>query len=124
MKKIIFMILILGLLILSGCSSPANIESTTELTGEVKEFTMMAQQWEFVPDIIEVNKGDTVRLIITSMDVEHGFSISEFGVSVDLPVNEDVVVEFVASEAGNFEFGCSVYCGSGHLGMDGELIVN
>ena len=63
MKKIIFIILVLGLLVLSGCSSE-EIESNEET---FKEFTMMAQEWEFIPNEIEVNQGDTVRLIITSL---------------------------------------------------------
>ncbi|MBT3324604.1 lipoprotein [archaeon] len=118
MKKIMI-ILILGLLVLSGCS---NEEINNEET--FKEFTMMAQEWEFVPNEIEVNQGDSVRLIITSIDVEHGFYLPEYGINANLPVYEDVVVEFVADEKGSFEFSCSVYCGEGHGSMDGKLIVN
>jgi cytochrome c oxidase subunit 2 len=35
-----------------------------------------------------------------------------------------VTVEFVADKAGTFTFSCSVYCGKGHRGMKGELVVS
>jgi heme/copper-type cytochrome/quinol oxidase subunit 2 len=32
-------------------------------------------------------------------------------------------VEFVADQAGAFDITCSEYCGSGHAGMKGTLVV-
>lgn len=91
--------------------------------GIVKEFTMTVRQWEFEPSEIIVNKGDTVKLHITSEDVKHGFGLPEFGVNVDLEPGETVDVEFVAGETGTFPFACTVVCGSGHIGMEGQVIV-
>ena len=99
---------------------PADEEAPQE---DVKEFTMEAKQFEFVPSTITVNEGDTVRLLITSTDVEHGIAIPEFGVNQDLPVGEEVVVEFVADQTGEFNMFCSVYCGQGHSSMTAQLIV-
>ena len=89
----------------------------------VKEFKLTARQFSFEPGIIEVNKGDKVRLVITSMDVPHGFSIREYGINERLDVGKPVTIEFTADKEGTFTAFCSVFCGSGHSNMKGKLIV-
>lgn len=89
----------------------------------VKSFTMTAKQWAFEPATITVNKGDKVKLTITSIDVEHGFALSEFGVNTALAPGKTEVVEFTADKSGTFSYVCSVFCGAGHGGMRGTLIV-
>lgn len=90
---------------------------------QAKQFTMTARQWEFDPEVIRVNKGDTVRLLVKSIDVAHGFALPDFGVNERLSPGQTVEVEFVADKAGTFTFFCSVQCGAGHSSMNGQLIV-
>lgn len=104
-------------------STTPTTPTQTAPTGEVKEFTMTAKKWDFSPSTITVNKGDTVKLYIKSIDVTHGFGLPDFGVNENLPPGERVNVEFVADKTGTFTFECTVYCGSGHSGMKGQLIV-
>jgi len=99
----------------------AEIEKDQEQ--EVKTFNMTARQWEFEPETITVNEGDTVVLNITSEDVAHGFAISQFGVNERLEPGQTTTVEFTADKAGTYTFFCSVFCGSGHSGMKGTLVV-
>jgi len=121
-------VLMVGILLVSGCvqqggQTPGTTDTGTTPTGETKEFDMTAKQFEFVPNTITVNKGDTVKLHIKSTDVTHGFSLPDFGVNEVLAPGNDVHVEFVADKAGTFTFSCSVPCGSGHGRMSGQLIV-
>jgi cytochrome c oxidase subunit 2 len=90
---------------------------------EVKEFKVTAEQFEFTPNTITVNQGDTVRLIVTSTDVAHGIGLPDFGVSAELLPGETTTVEFVADKAGTFDFVCSVYCGVGHSAMKGTIVI-
>jgi cytochrome c oxidase subunit II len=92
-------------------------------TPAVKNFTITAKNWEFTPGTITVKKGDKVRLTITSVDVDHGFTLSAFNVKVMLKPGETQVVEFTADKVGTFTFFCSVPCGAGHRDMKGTLIV-
>ena len=92
-------------------------------SGEVKEFKITAKQFQFEPSTIEVNKGDRVKLIVTSVDVPHGFSIPEYGINERLNPGTPVTIEFKADKVGTFTAFCSVFCGSGHSGMKGRLIV-
>lgn len=89
----------------------------------VKEFSMIAKKWQFDPFTINVKQGDKVRLKIKSIDVSHGFSLLDFNVNENLEPEKEVVVEFIADKKGEFSFFCSVFCGEGHSGMKGKLIV-
>ena len=100
-------------------------ESTTTTTtlNPVKEFSMIAKKWQFDPSTINVKQGDKVRLKIKSIDVTHGFSLLDFNVNENLEPGKEITVEFVADKKGEFSFFCSVFCGEGHSGMKGKLIV-
>ena len=89
----------------------------------VKEFKVEAKSWEFLPDTIEVKKGDKVRLLVTSLDVPHGLSIPEYGINERLDPGKTVTVEFTADKTGSFTAFCSVFCGAGHSKMGGQIVV-
>ncbi len=98
-------------------------KETTQIPPAMKEFSMTAKKWEFTPATITVNKGDKVKLSIKSLDVNHGFAISEFNVNTKLVPGETEMVEFTADKSGTFTFFCNVICGAGHSDMRGTLIV-
>lgn len=87
------------------------------------EFKITAKKFKFEPGRITVRKGDRVRLVVTSVDVDHGIGIREFGVDKNVKKGATEVIEFVADKEGKFTFFCSVFCGDGHPEMAGELIV-
>lgn len=144
MKKII-LLFVLSIFLVSACAqqkpqdlvgggTPVPQQSTpqkntqptapTATYGEtVKEFKMTAKQFAFEPSIIEVNKGDNVRLIVTSVDVPHGIAIPEYEINERLDVGKPVTIEFTADKQGTFTAFCSVICGSGHSSMKGKIIV-
>ena len=93
------------------------------LTGETKEFNITAKKWEFLPNKIEVNKGDKVILNVKSIDVTHGITLVNFRINKFLNPNEEIKIEFIADKRGRFNFFCNVFCGSGHNEMNGVLIV-
>lgn len=117
-----------------GAQMPAgdkDVEETVVVTDakasasepSIKEFKITAKQFSFEPSTIEVNKGDKVRLIVTSIDVPHGIKVEEYGINERLEVGKPVTIEFTADKQGSFTTFCSVFCGSGHSGMKGKLIV-
>jgi heme/copper-type cytochrome/quinol oxidase subunit 2 len=147
--RFLILILVIGVLVISGCSDNAVSDNNVDIpsendqsdnvidngdsvpdsvggsdSGNVKEFNIVARQWEFDPSVIEVNQGDRVILHIESVDVTHGFGLPEFNINEELRPGETVDVEFVADKKGSFTFSCTVYCGSGHGSMKGTLIVN
>ncbi len=129
--KIFSLLLILGVFVAGCTSAPGNENAMTdtshtgdtEMTGNVVEVSMIARNWEFEPETITVNRGDTVKLSIYSEDIDHGFALSEYGINEVVAPGETVIVEFVADKAGTFNTFCSVPCGSGHGEMRGSLVV-
>ncbi len=102
---------------------PAGQLTDVKETEVVKEFTMTAKQWSFDPEEIRVKQGDKVRLKISSIDVDHGFGLPDFDVSVKLLPGKEEIVEFIADKKGEFTFFCDVLCGQGHRDMKGLLVV-
>src|SRR3989344_7447242 len=103
-------------------SAMVKSEAMMEKTAPVavtKSFTLTAKKWTFDPATITVKKGDTVKLSVKSIDVDHGFALSAFGINQNLTPGQTTLIEFVADKTGSFPFVCSVFCGSGHGGMRG-----
>lgn len=129
---IVIIIIIVGLLWLSNqdktsstplSQPPLTIQSSPSLDQEIREIDVIAKQFEFDPNPIQVRLGEVIKLNITSTDVTHGFSLPAFGINQTLPPGETIAVQFQATQKGDFPFSCSVTCGSGHSGMKGTLIV-
>lgn len=92
--------------------------------GNVREIQMTAKDFEFTPNVIEVRKGDHVKLTITALDRDHGFALPAFGIKRRLKKGTPTVIEFDANQAGTFPFHCSVFCGMGHRHMKGTVVVS
>ncbi len=89
----------------------------------VHEIHMTAKKYEFQPGELHVTAGERVRLLITALDRDHGLEIKAVGVKVNLKKGVETAVEFTAAQPGEFEFKCANFCGLGHGGMKGKLIV-
>lgn len=90
---------------------------------EVKEFTVMGDNFSYNPKTITVKKGDKVKITFKNTEGFHDFKIDEYGIAtkqVNAPNTE--VLEFTADKIGTFEYYCSV--GSHRaMGMVGTLVV-
>jgi cytochrome c oxidase subunit 2 len=87
------------------------------------EIKIIAKRFEFSPKKITVRKGELVRLVVTSEDVDHGIAIDEFNIDQKIPARSTRVIEFTPDREGTFRIYCSVLCGEGHPEMEGELVV-
>jgi cytochrome c oxidase subunit 2 len=98
-------------------ANPAAPAVAIAIAANKKEFKVDAYKFYFSPDIITVNKGDKVKIIINNADILHGIRIPE----LDVRGNESV--EFTADKIGEFVWYCNTYCGDGHKQMQGKLII-
>jgi cytochrome c oxidase subunit II len=116
------------ILLLALCATAAGAGARQVKGGgdveEVKPIDVIASRFRFEPATISVAQGDTVRLRLRSADATHSFAIKAFRVKALIPKGgEPVTVEFVVDQAGSFDFTCAEYCGTGHAGMKGRLVV-
>lgn len=84
---------------------------------DVRVFTVKAFRFGYTPNVITVNKGDKVKIIIDNIDTLHGIRIPDLG------IKGDEVLEFTADKTGEFTWYCANQCGKGHMQMQGKLIV-
>jgi len=84
---------------------------------------VVARRYQFVPDHIEVKKGEPVTLTLRSVDVTHGLTIKELGIRTEIPKGRDTLVSFTPQAVGSFEGKCSHFCGSGHGSMKFTVVV-
>lgn len=116
-------------------------DSKEKPAGETQVIEVTARKYEFAPAEIHVTKGRRVRLKVHSTDEAHGIRLNVYpegsqdksstGLVFDNPQEngkaekgEDQVLDFVAQQAGTYEFKCAKVCGMHHGRMKGKLIVD
>lgn len=82
-----------------------------------------AQKFFYDPNNIIVKKDVPVVLELTSSDALHGFNCPDLKIRADLLPNKTAILRFTPTKAGVFPFHCDVFCGSGHEGMTGTIVV-
>jgi heme/copper-type cytochrome/quinol oxidase subunit 2 len=92
---------------------------------KAKEVTidMKAYKYAFDPGDITVYKGQKITLNITALDRKHGFKLDAYNINVTEEPGKPATVTFIADKTGEFPFKCSVFCGPGHMSMNGVLKV-
>ena len=111
-----------AILVYTGISATAVPVRAPQAEPRVVE--VVAKKFAFEPARIEVNEGETVRLMVRSADGVHGVGIKKFKVAEEVPRGgTPVMIEFTATAVGEFEILCSEYCGKGHEEMAAKLVV-
>ena len=116
-------ILITGTLLVSAILSGLLIHSRAEAVPAERVIHITAKRFDFSPDSITLKKGEPVVFEISSGDRKHGFSLRAFGVRSDVLPGKASRIRFTPDKTGKFTFSCDVFCGEGHEGMAGKLIV-
>ncbi len=119
MKKYILIGIIIIIAIVAGIFIAKSMtgNSVKNIEQEIKEFKVDAFRFGYTPNIITVNKGDKIKIIINNTDTLHGIRIP------DLNLKSNDFIEFTAEKAGEFDWYCANMCGKGHMEMKGKLIV-
>jgi heme/copper-type cytochrome/quinol oxidase subunit 2 len=87
------------------------------------EFSLVARNYRFNPDRLEVTQDDLVRLTIRSEDFTYSFAIDEYRIVRRVPAGETTMFEFRADRAGTFRFYSNLTGEGGHADMQGQLVV-
>jgi len=124
MKKYL---LVLSAIFIVGCGNSTALVpeldegvASTFSTGQEKVavervISITAERFTFTPDVIRIKKGEKIRFEVDNKDTTHNFFIPELNVS------SDEVVVF--DKPGEYAFSCANFCGAGHGGMGGTIIV-
>ena len=110
-------VLLGGYFLLGSSTSQGTVSGNVVAAGgQVQEVVLGIKDYNYYPDTVTVNEGNTVRL---SMDDSaygcfRAFTLKEFGVSKYLAKASDYV-EFIPDKKGTYTFSCSMGMGVGKL---------
>jgi cytochrome c oxidase subunit 2 len=79
-------------------------------------------QFQWRP-ILKLKRGAQYTLHLSSLDVNHGFSLSPINVNFQVVPGYDYGLRVTPTEAGDFRIICNEFCGIGHHLMLGKVIV-
>jgi cytochrome c oxidase subunit 2 len=83
---------------------------------------MLGRLWEWWP-ILELEKGKSYRLHLSSLDYQHGFSLQPENINLQVHPGYDLVTTITPNSSGEFGVICNEFCGSGHHTMVGKIYV-
>jgi len=73
--------------------------------------------------ILELEKDQSYRLHLSSVDVQHGFSLQPVNINLQVHPGYEMVVTIKPDQAGEFGVVCNEFCGIGHHLMVGKIYV-
>jgi cytochrome c oxidase subunit 2 len=83
---------------------------------------LMGRMWLWYP-ALELVRGQTYRLHLSSLDLQHGFSLQPVNINVQVHPYYEHVMTITPDRAGEFSIVCNEFCGLGHHTMLGKIYV-
>jgi cytochrome c oxidase subunit 2 len=83
---------------------------------------LIARLWQWWP-ILELEKDQSYRLHLSSMDWQHGFSLQPVNINVQVHPGYELVMTITPDRAGEYGVLCNEFCGIGHHNMVGKIHV-
>ncbi|MFZ5608873.1 MAG: cytochrome C oxidase subunit II [Pseudomonadota bacterium] len=87
-----------------------------------EDIYILGRLWEWWP-ILELKKGQSYRLHLSSLDWQHGFSLLPTNINIQVHPGYEQIITLTPTEAGTFGIVCNEYCGIGHHTMTGRIYV-
>lgn len=106
-----------ALALLAACGSSASSNASSGTGSGGGGVSLEVRDYAFSPATVAAKTGDKVTVTIHNAgNHTHNFSISELGVSQDVPIGETRTVTFTASGTTNLQFFCRYHRSSGMVG--------
>jgi cytochrome c oxidase subunit 2 len=83
---------------------------------------LLGRLWQWWP-ILELEKGQSYRLHISSVDWQHGFSLQPTNINIQVHPGYEHVITLTPTSSGEFGIICNEFCGIGHHTMTGKIYV-
>ncbi|HXD07368.1 MAG TPA: cupredoxin domain-containing protein [Burkholderiaceae bacterium] len=84
---------------------------------------VVARKFVFLPAELKLSAGESVVLEITAPEVVMGYSVPQLGTRVDVVPGQVARLPLNVSKPGTYDVVCDIYCGDGHEGMSGHIVV-
>lgn len=90
----------------------------------VRTVDVRARRYAFTPSTIEVRQDELVRVMLSTDDVPHSFTIDEYRIAKRAGPDRPVTFEFRAHTVGHFTYYCNLKSEEGCRDMRGTLVVH
>lgn len=87
------------------------------------EAYVVSQTFSFNPPRLIVPVDAEVDLYVTSIDVQHGFKITDTNINMMVVPGQVSKLSYTFDEVGEYPYICTEYCGQGHAAMFGTVQV-
>ncbi len=84
---------------------------------------LLARLWQWWP-ILELEKGVSYRIHLSSLDWQHGFSLQPTGINIQVHPGIEHIITLTPTQSGEFGIVCNEFCGIGHHTMTGKIYVS
>jgi cytochrome c oxidase subunit 2 len=91
--------------------------------GDERVVEVVARKFAFLPNEIRVRRGEPLVLAFIAPEVVMGFHAPELQLRTVIVPGQTARVRWVPAREGTFAFVCDVFCGDGHEGMGGTIVV-
>ena len=90
---------------------------------DIPVIEITAKRFAFSPDRITLKRGQTVKLLLHSEDVTHGFFLRPLKLDEEIPAGQTTEVTVTPQTAGTFMTICDHFCGANHGNMNMTIVV-
>lgn len=83
---------------------------------------LLGRMWQWYP-VLKLKKDTSYTLHMSSLDVNHGFSLYPLNINFQVVPGYDYGLRIVPNEVGDLRIICNEFCGVGHHMMVGKILV-
>lgn len=83
---------------------------------------LAGRMWQWYP-ALRLRLGETYRIHLSSLDLQHGFSLQPLNMNFQVLPGYDHVLTLTPTSRGEFTIVCNEFCGIGHHAMTGKIFV-
>lgn len=83
---------------------------------------LLGRMWMWYP-ALKLRQGETYRLHLSSLDLQHGFSLQPLNMNFQVLPGYDHILTITPTSKGEFTIVCNEFCGIGHDKMVGKIFV-
>ena len=112
-----------ALILALGGSLAAVMAAAASPPQSARHVSIKATRYVYIPNRVVLKKGEPVVLDLMALDRIHGFQIADLHIRSDVLPGQVTEIRLTPDRAGVFPFHCDNFCGSGHEGMEAEIVV-
>lgn len=104
-------------------SGPFASPGVREISPGKFEAYVVSRTFAFDPAEIVVPQGAEVTIYVTSVDVQHGFKVTDTNINMQVVPGQISKLSYTFDRIGAFPYICTEYCGAAHAAMFGTVKV-